>query len=380
MPSYLRWSNASLNKQLIWLLPVLAVLALIILMKLSGSGQIVKPAADAKKHLAQVAPVEWQQNYLLRRLVSGQVEAPQSADVGFELAGAISTLLVDEGDNVSKGQVIAKIDTQSLEAQVVELSAMQKRAEAEANLAALSYTRVTELVAKKLEPAQRLDEAEQSLNVANAYLEELSARKQRLQLELNKSQLLAPFDGSVVSRLVDHGTVVNASQTVFRLQQNAQLDARFAMPTNYAESFSVGQSISLINAKEALLGQIKSISALRRLNTRTVDMMVTLVQPNLSLLPGDLVNLELNSTIQKPGIWVPREALVSGVRGLWSLFVAIPVDDDYQLTTKLVEIIHADQNNAYISGALKDGDMIVINGVQRFVPGQKVQLKVSRAE
>lgn len=380
MPSYLRWSNASLNKQVIWLLPVFAVLALVILMKLSGNGQIVKPAADAKKHLAQVAPAKWQQSYLLRRLVSGQVEAPQSADVGFELAGAIRTLLVDEGDNVSKGQVLAKIDTQSLEAQVVELSAMQKRANAEANLAALSYTRVTELVAKKLEPAQRLDEAEQTLNVANAYLEELLARKQRLQLELNKSQLLAPFDGSVVSRLADHGTVVNASQTVFRLQQNAQLDARFAMPTNYADAFSVGQSISLINANEALLGQIKSISALRRLNTRTVDMMVSLMQPNSSLLPGDLVNLALNSTIQKSGIWVPREALVSGVRGLWSLFVAIPVDDDYQLTTKLVEIIHADQNNAYISGALKDGDMIVINGVQRFVPGQKVQLKVSRAE
>lgn len=384
MPSQLRpnpiKSKPSFIKLLVWLLPIVAFVALIILMKLSGNGQTVKPPTEVIKHLAQIKPVTWQQSYQQKRLVSGQVEAPQTAELGFQLAGSIVTLMVDEGEIVTQGQVLAQLDTKTLMAQMNELSAMQKRATAEANLAALSYKRVVELVAKKLEPAQRLDESEQSLNMANAYVEELAARKQSLQVELTKTQLLAPFDGSVVMRLVDHGSVVNAGQTVFRLQQNAQLQVRFAMPTNYAQSFTLGKSINLVGANEGVSGKVKSISGLRRLDTRTVDVIVSLTDTNLSFVPGDLLNLELNNSINKHGIWIPRKALVSGVRGLWSLFVAEPVADGYRLTTKLVEIIHADQNNAYVSGALKDGDKVVINGVQRLVPGQKVTLSAGRAD
>jgi RND family efflux transporter MFP subunit len=328
----------------------------------------------------QVIPVKRQQRYQQRRLVSGQVEAPQTADIGFELAGSVKKLLVDEGEVVKEGQVLANLDTQTLNAQLIELSAMQKRAKAEANLAALSYKRVVELVAKKLEPTQRLDESEQSLNMANAFVEELAARKQSLQIELNKTQLLAPFDGSIVDRLVDHGAVINAGQRVFRLQQNGQLLARFAMPTDYAQAFSVGTSIELKSSNQGLLGQIKSISGLRRLDTRTVDVIVRLSDSNLSLIPGDLLSLELSRQIEKEGIWIPRNALVSGVRGLWSLFVAASVEDGYQLNSKLVEIIYGDQDRVYVTGALKNGDLIVINGVQRLVPGQKVLLDTSRPE
>jgi hypothetical protein len=69
---------------------------------------------------------------------------------------------------------------------------------------------------------------------------------------------------------------------------------------------------------------------------------------------------------------VPRNALVSGVRGLWSLFVVEVIDGEQQLVAKLVEMVHTDNKKSFVRGALQDGAPVVIDGVQRLVPGQKV--------
>jgi hypothetical protein len=69
---------------------------------------------------------------------------------------------------------------------------------------------------------------------------------------------------------------------------------------------------------------------------------------------------------------VPRKSLVSGVRGLWSLFAVEVIDGEQQLVAKLVEIVHADDKKSFVRGALKEGEPVVIEGVQRLVPGQKV--------
>ena len=220
--------------------------------------------------------------------------------------------------------------------------------------------------------AQRLDESKESVNVAKAFVDEILARKQTLRVEISKTKLLAPFDGSVVSRLVDKGTVVGAGQTLFNLQQNGQLEVRFALSADYVDKFSLDQVITLSTKTNRTLGKVKSIAQQRRLDTRTVDVIISLTEQNLSILPGDLLHIDISSDISAQGFWVPRKALVSGIRGLWSLFTLEVIDGEYQLMTKLVEMVHADDKKVFVRGALKDGESVVIEGVQRLVPGQKV--------
>lgn len=273
---------------------------------------------------------------------------------------------------VVQGQILAELDEKRLSAQMGELSAILNRAKSEANLAELSLKRVTELVNQKLESAQRLDETTESVNAAKAFVDEILARKQTLQVEISKTKLVAPFDGSVVSRLVDKGTVVGAGQTLFNLQQNGQLEIRFALSADYSNKLVVGQVITLARQSSQVLGKIKSIAQQRRLDTRTVDVIISLTEPNLSILPGDILHMDISSDIVAQGFWVPRKALVSGVRGLWSLFAVEVIDGEPQLLAKLVEMIHADDKKAFVRGALKNGESVVIEGVQRLVPGQKV--------
>jgi hypothetical protein len=67
---------------------------------------------------------------------------------------------------------------------------------------------------------------------------------------------------------------------------------------------------------------------------------------------------------------VPVDALASGVRGLWTVFV---FDEDTQtLSSRTVAVEHLDGPRAYVSGAIKDNEQVVVAGTHRFIPGQKV--------
>jgi RND family efflux transporter MFP subunit len=364
--------QSNFKKYLIWLIAFIALVALILLMKASGNGQTQQPPTEARKHLVNVMPIEWHQQYVQKRLVVGQAEAPQTASIGFDLAGSVVNILVDEGQQVVQGQILAELDDQRLTAKMSELSAILNRANSEANLAELSLKRIVELVDKKLESAQRLDESIESVNAAKAFVDEILARKHTLRVEISKTKLLAPFDGSVVSRLVDKGTVVSAAQTLFNLQQNGQLEVRFALSADYVDKFSLDQVITVSTKTYQTLGKVKSIAQQRRLDTRTVDVIISLTEQNLSIIPGDLLHIDISSDISTQGFWVPRKALVSGIRGLWSLFTLEVIDGEYQLIAKLVEMIYADDKNVFVRGAFKDGEYVVIEGVQRLVSGQQV--------
>ena len=362
----------SYKKYLIWFIPFIALVALVLLMNASGNGQTQPSPTEANKPLVNVMPIEWHEQYVQKRLVVGRAEALQTAAIGFDLAGSVVNLLVDEGQVVEQGQILAELDDQRLRAQMSELSAILNRAKSEANLAELSLKRVIELVDKKLESAQRLDESSEAVNAAMAFVDEILARKQTLQIEISKTKLKAPFDGSVVNRLVDKGTVVSAGQTLFNLQQNGQLEVRFALSADYVKKFSLNQVVTLSTKTDSTAGKIKSIAQQRRLDTRTVDVIVSLTEPNLSILPGDVLHIDVSSVIEAQGFWVPRKALVSGVRGLWSLFVIEEINSEQQLVAKLVEMIHADDKKAFVRGALKNGESVVVEGVHRLVPRQKV--------
>ena len=142
--------QSSFKKHLIWFIPFIALAALILLMKASGNGQTQQPPTEARKLLVNVMPIKWDQQYVQKRLVVGQAEATQTASIGFDLAGSVVNLLVDEGQLVVQGQILAELDDHRLTAKMSELSAILNRANSEANLAELSLKRIVEMVDKKL--------------------------------------------------------------------------------------------------------------------------------------------------------------------------------------------------------------------------------------
>jgi RND family efflux transporter MFP subunit len=369
-------SNSSTKTPLMLLTVLVPFIALIILMSVSGSGQSIEAPSIAKLHRVDVMPIESQQQYILKRIVVGKIEATQTADVGFDLSGIVINTLVDEGDEVSKGQLIAVLDNQRLLAQMSELNATLARAQADARLAKLSEQRVTELVAKNLEPRQRLDEVREATAAANALTAEVQARQQRVQVELQKTNLKAPFDGVVVTRPVDAGTVVASGQAIYKIQLRAKLKARIALSTDDAYSLKKGHSYPLSIGDKQVPGVLISIAKQRRTDTHTIDAIFTLPEDVQQLVPGDLISIQLSRSAAARGAWVNRQALSSSVRGLWNIFVVAQVEGEEKIQSKVVEVLHADEQKAYIAGAFNTDDLLVINGLQRLVSGQLVKAKI----
>jgi RND family efflux transporter MFP subunit len=350
-----------------------AFFALGLLMKTAGKGQQITPPVEMKIHNVTVIPIEQHQYYTEQHLIVGRAEASQSSDIGFDSSGVLVAVYVDEGEYVSKGQVLATLDKQRLYARQKELQASLVRTEAEARIAKLSLTRVRELVKKGLDSKQVLDEYIETYASADAALEEMKARLNSLIVDLAKSQLMAPYDGQITDRIVDLGAAVNPGQALFTIQTIDSLEVRMALPTDLATTFTLGQQVKLMHGNTDLTAEVKSIAQQRLLSTQTIDVIFMLVGANQHLVPGDLLTIKQSRQHKAEGYWLPRASIVSSLRGLWSVLVVAQRDQGEQLYSKLVEVLYVEDNRVYVKGALIPSDKVVVNGLQKLVSGQKVK-------
>ncbi|MBT1451624.1 efflux RND transporter periplasmic adaptor subunit [Glaciecola sp. XM2] len=323
----------------------------------------------------QVSKVVIQPNFERKRIVYGTIEASKQSDIGFDIAGVISSIAITEGQLVSQGQVLATLDTARLLAQQTELKAAVMRAQADARLAAVSNQRIKNLVAANLESQQLLDESKARVEAADAFVNEIKARLASLKVELDKSILRAPFDGQIVRLYTDEGTVLNNGQAVFSILAQDSLEARFGLPDNTGFAIAPGDEYELNMGEERFNARVKSVSRQRNLATRTLNALFSIDQSQLSplqlrtLVSGNLVSISVGFEVDKRGVWIPVDALSSGVRGLWTVFT-------YDAQTQIIQprsvaVEHLDGEYAFVSGALKEGELFVASGTHRLTPGQK---------
>jgi len=355
---------------------------LIVLMLISG--EKVVNAYTNEQSLAiqnanvQVQPVEVVSQYTKQQKVYGIIESSKSAQVGFELSGSLSKLMVTEGDLIKQGQVLAALDVARLNAQTRQLQASLKRAQADAEFAQISANRLNELVAAKLDSKQNLDQANARLKAANAAVVEVEEGLKALQVEINKSSIVAPFDGQVTSQLLDQGTVVSPGQPVFSLIASQQLEARFGLPMQSAFGVNVGEQYTLEFNGMPISAVLQSIAKHRNRATRAIDAVFFIQDDsNPYILQGDLVSLSVQSQTAQKGAWVPISALANGVRGLWTLYVAEPQKEEsnqsqYKIASRIVAVEYIEDDRAYVTGAVSQGDFVVINGLQRLTPNQLI--------
>ena len=95
------------------------------------------------------------------------------------------------------------------------------------------------------------------------------------------------------------------------------------------------------------------------------------MEPEL-IAAGSVVRLSLPQEIPTRGVWLPVSALTESDRGLWSVYAAREVEGAYRAEPGLVEIIHQTGEAVYVRGALRDGDQVIVDGLQRITPNQPV--------
>jgi HlyD family secretion protein len=199
----------------------------------------------------------------------GTVESQREAAVGFDLVGRLSEVLVDEGDRVSLGQELARLETSQAEADLrlaktgisaarsslQRLAADERRARAVVSAAERDAQRTSALSASGVVSTQQKDEAADRVRVARADLDRVLAQRaeatrgidlaasgaKQKQVAMVRATLLSPFEGLVTRRLREPGDTVAVGSTVLRLADPTQTYVRAAMDEAVLDALGADQ-------------------------------------------------------------------------------------------------------------------------------------------
>lgn len=308
--------------------------------------------------------------YSRSRSFTGRAAAKHRSKLGFEMAGTLKTINVDDGDRFKKFDILARLDTSRLDAKLIELKAVRAELAANQNLSEKTYHRIKKVNERGHTSAQFLDEAFNNFMTSKARSEAHEAAITGLEIDLEKSKIIAPFEGVVTARFVDEGTIVSGGLSVFDVIEGGKIQAKIGISPEVAQHINSKTNFTLRNGlRKPIEGTfINSVASIRG-QTRT---MLATFDLTSKASDGEIITLIINDSINIKGAWIPIRALSSDVRGLWRLYKVVDGSQGPEVRFENVQLLHTTGDMAYVSGSFNDGDTIIKEGVNKLAKGQRV--------
>lgn len=231
------------------------------------SGCTKSPLPDDKTKIQElarsvsVAQVELR-NMASRIAASGILVPREIASVSTELSGYIvSELHAEAGDNVSKGDVLASLDSELLLAKISQAEAILEQAESQAELAMLDVQRVNALSGRGVLSDEHIQTKRTQGKVATAYVKKALSELNALLIQKRKLSITAPASGLILERNTQVGDVINGGHTMFTIAENARIEVDAEIPEQTLLDIKLGQSVSVNLASGVRLkGKVRLIS------------------------------------------------------------------------------------------------------------------------
>lgn len=355
---------------LVVLMVIVAVLGFFVLQNRSSEGPLV-PTSRPVPISVETVPVELESAFQTEEKFTGIVTPRRTSQLGFSGGGRIASIRADIGDRVTTGQVIAALDTRSLRAQLVSSEALVREAEAAFDLAETTVDRQIALLERGHVSSQVVDEARAQSNTAAARIAAAKANADTLRVQIDLARIKAPFSGTITSRMSDEGAIANPGQPLFELVETDVLEARIGLTAALADTLETGAVYDLTSDQGTVQATLRSVTGVIDARNRTVTTVFDINDPD-RIAAGAVVRLGMDREVTEAGLWLPISALTEADRGLWSIYKARRNGDEWQAEPGIVEILHQDGERVFVRGSLRDGDRVIIDGLQRITPGQPV--------
>ena len=289
---------------------------------------------------------------------TANLEAENEASVLAEIEGLILDILVEEGEAVQKGQVLARLEEGDKAIRVEK--ARLKLANEQTN-----FKRLERMLAENLVSEEDFQEIRFALGVARGDLDEA-------QYLLSRTEIRAPFSGVVAERIIKPGARVKPTDHLFSLVSYRPLLAKIYLPERDAHDVSTGDEVMLaLNAAdgERFPGEISLISPVVDPNTGTVKVTIEVTRIPENVRPGSFVTVNIVRETHDQALAVPREAVI---RELQESFVYVVED----LEAKKRDVKLGFEENGYIEiiSGLETGEQIVTVGQGGLKDGMKVEI------
>jgi RND family efflux transporter MFP subunit len=321
----------------------------------TGGPALVRVATAEVKNIAPVT------------MVPGTVISRDDAQLSAEVPGRLIEVL-DVGTQVSRGDVVARIEDTALRLQNAELQALVTRAEARLRFLESEEGRFARLAESNLAAATQLDQTRSDRDVARGDLEVARARLEQNEDQVSRTRITAPYDGVIVERLMTPGERVIEGDPVVRLVNPENLEVIVRAPLDYYSFVERGQVLALTAGERTVSGTVRTVVAIGNLSTHQFELRLDLDGRPFPV--GQTLRVAIPVSDSRAVLTVPRDALVLRPGGQ-SVFVV--ADDD---TARQVPVtVGVGQGpDLEVMGDIQPGDRVVIRGNERLQAGQGVRL------
>ncbi|TDH60577.1 efflux RND transporter periplasmic adaptor subunit [Dankookia rubra] len=305
--------------------------------------------------------------------ITGTVAAETEVNLAFRIDGRMVERLVNVGDRVSAGQVVARLDRQNEENSLRAARAQLSATRAQLTEARNNYQRQRELLQTGFTTRVRYDQATQTLRSAESALDAAQAQANIAENRLGYTELHADAGGTVTARGAEPGEVVQPGRMIVQIAREEGRDAVFDVPPSMKDQAPADPVIEVALTMDPTVratGRVREVSPRADPATGTFRVWVGLDAPPPAMRLGSTVTgrMEIGGGT---AIEVPASALTRAQQQP-AVWVVDPATQTVAL--RPVEVLRFDPARVLIAQGLETGETVVTAGVQALRPGQKVRL------
>lgn len=302
----------------------------------------------------------------------GTIKPRIETDMGFRVPGKVAKRLVEVGQTVDVGQPLATLDEVDLKLQAEQAEAEFRAATGVLAQAGGSEQRTRDLRAKGWTTDAQMDQARAAAEEARARLNRAERSVELTRNSLSYATLVADTRGVVTATLIDAGQVVASGQTAIRVARFAEKEAVVAIPETLVGRAKEGvASVTLWSEpNKKYAAKLREIAPAADPATRTYLAKFSMPGAGETVSLGMTATLTLADPATERVARLPLSALYSQ-GGDPSLYI---VDDKGEVSLKPVTVKSYESKNVVISGGVDEGSKVVVLGVQKLDPAQKVRI------
>lgn len=365
---------------------------LAVVLMLSGSLALTgcddKPAQQGAQHTPEVGVVTLKSEPLvITTELPGRTNAYRVAEVRPQVSGIILKRNFTEGGDITAGESLYQIDPATYQASYESAKGDLAKAEAAANIAKLTVNRYSKLLGTQYISKQDYDTAVADAQQANAAVLAAKAAVETARINLAYTKVTSPISGRIGKSAVTEGALVQNGQST-ALATVQQLDPIYVDVTQSSNDFmrlkqeladgklkqeNGKAKVSLVTNDGIAYpqsGTLEFSDVTVDQTTGSITLRAIFPNPDHSLLPGMFVRARLEEGTNPNALLVPQQGITRTPRGDAS---ALVVGEGDKVETRQVTATQAIGDKWLVTGGLKDGDRVIITGLQKVKPGVQVK-------
>ena len=318
-----------------------------------------KDKSDKKSPIAVSGIVIKPQTFDNNLSLSGSVEANEQVEIRSEVSGIVESINFKEGSNVSKGQLLFKVNDAELRAQLSQTSTKEK-------LAGENERRANLLLQKEAISQEEYD-------ISRAEYASAKAQSQLIKAQIAKTSVRAPFSGKIGLRSISQGTYITPTVLVAKLVNIEKVKISFSIPEKYAAQVKMGAiiEINVSGSTKKYTAKVYAIEPEVEITTRTLKIRAIADNIDGKLFPGTFADVKLPLSTIDDAIVIPTEAIVPVQDGK-----KVFISNMGKAKEIMVEATTRTDASILILSGLKAGDTLITSGVMSLKNDTPVKIKL----